>query len=56
MTQKEALERFVNLVRSRDASRTMTALIVDSPWLPGYAGVPTMDFLFDSSTWLDVYR
>lgn len=55
MTQKEALERFVNLVRSRDASRTMTALIVDSPWLPGYAGVPTMDFLFDPATWLDVY-
>jgi uroporphyrinogen decarboxylase len=55
MTQQEALKEFIELVRARDASRTMTALIVDSPWLPGYAGVPTMDFLFDPSVWLDVY-
>jgi len=33
----------------------MVALIVDSPWLPGYAGVNTLDFYFDPKVWLGVY-
>jgi uroporphyrinogen decarboxylase len=34
----------------------MAALIIDSPWLPGYAGAGTIDFYFDPSTWLSVYE
>jgi uroporphyrinogen decarboxylase len=34
----------------------MVALIIDSPWLPGYAGVGTLDFYFDPSTWLRAYE
>jgi len=29
------------------------ALIVDSPWMPGYLGISTLDYLFDWDTWLD---
>ncbi|MCP5527179.1 MAG: uroporphyrinogen decarboxylase family protein [Verrucomicrobiales bacterium] len=28
------------------------ALIIDSPWLPGYLGLSTLDYLFDSAVWL----
>ncbi len=50
------LNRFQSLVRDRQRDRTVVALIIDSPWLPGYAGVGTMDFYFDPSTWLQVYE
>jgi len=33
----------------------MASLIVDSPWLPGFAGCTTLDFYFDPSTWLSTY-
>lgn len=52
----QRLERFQDLVRARRRDRTMVALIIDSPWLPGYAGIGTMDFYFDASTWLSVYK
>lgn len=34
----------------------MTALIIDSPWLPGYAGVDTLDFYFDPAVWLAAHE
>lgn len=30
--------------------------IVDSPWIPGYCGVSTIDFYTDMETWLACYR
>jgi len=51
----EIVARFEQLVRSRRTDRTMTALIIDSPWLPGFAGENTLDFFFDDATWLDAY-
>jgi len=50
----ERMERFQDLVRRRSRDSTMVALIIDSPWLPGYAGVGTMDYYFDPATWLEV--
>jgi uroporphyrinogen-III decarboxylase len=32
------------------------AFIVDSPWIPGYCGVSTLDFYTDMRLWLDCYR
>ncbi len=32
-----------------------SALIIDSPWLPGYCGVSTTDFLAVQDVWLDCY-
>jgi uroporphyrinogen decarboxylase len=52
----KTLERFQDLILNRRRDRTMGALIIDSPWLPGYAGVGTMDFYFDPAVWLEVYR
>lgn len=50
----ETLSRFQSLVRERPCDRTQVALIIDSPWLPGYAGVNTLDYYFDPATWLTV--
>ncbi len=52
----EHYKRFQSLVRERKRDDTMVALIIDSPWLPGYAGENTLDFYFDVSTWLSVYE
>ncbi|MDR2572145.1 MAG: hypothetical protein LBD23_17860, partial [Oscillospiraceae bacterium] len=30
-------------------------LIVDSPWMPGYCGVSTLDFYARPDTWFDAY-
>jgi uroporphyrinogen-III decarboxylase len=32
-----------------------SALIVDSPWIPGYAGISTIDYFTMSDKWLDAY-
>jgi uroporphyrinogen decarboxylase len=34
----------------------MIALIIDSPWLPGYLEVDTLDFFFDPSVWLTAHE
>lgn len=31
-------------------------MIVDSPWIPGYCGVSTIDFYTDQNIWLDCYK
>jgi uroporphyrinogen-III decarboxylase len=38
--------------RREDPGRVPVALIVDSPWIPGYLGLSTLDYLFDPDTWL----
>ncbi len=55
MDYPETLARFENLVRNRRKDETMAALIIDSPWLPGYFGVNTLDFYFDPEVWLQAY-
>ena len=51
----QTLERLVSIIKNRRHDDTMAALIIDSPWLPGYAGVGTIDFYFDSAVWLEAY-
>jgi len=53
---QQTLDRLLSLIRDGRRDDTMAALIIDSPWLPGYAGVGTIDFYFDPSTWLRVYE
>jgi len=36
--------------------RVSTAMIVDSPWIPGYAGISTLDFYTDQSVFLNAYQ
>ncbi len=52
----QTLDRLLSLIRDRRNDDTMAALIIDSPWLPGYAGVGTIDFYYDPSTWIRVYE
>ena len=36
--------------------RVPAGMIVDSPWMPGYCGVNTMDFYTDLDTWMRCYE
>ena len=47
--------RFAAVARHSQADRVPVALIVDSPWLPGYAGLNTLDFFLRPDEWLRVY-
>ena len=45
-------DRFVAVARGGQADRAPVALIVDSPWLPGYAGIDTLDYFLRPDEWL----
>ena len=44
-------ERFAAVARGGQADRVPVALIVDSPWLPGYAGIGTLDYFLRPDEW-----
>jgi uroporphyrinogen decarboxylase len=50
-------ERFAAAARhgAQRADRVPVALIVDSPWLPGYAGLDTLDFFLCPAEWQRIY-
>jgi uroporphyrinogen decarboxylase len=56
MDYPETLARFEKIVRNRLKDRAMAAIIIDSPWLPGYLGISTLDFYFDPKVWLDAHE
>jgi len=39
--------------RGEDLGRVPLALIVDSPWMPGYLGISTLDYLTVPEVWLE---
>lgn len=47
-------ERFKRAARLGEPEQVPVALIVDSPWLPGYAGVDTLDYFLLPDTWLEI--
>ena len=47
-------ERFVTVARGGQADRVPVALIVDSPWLPGYAGINTLEYFLRDDEWLRI--
>ena len=47
-------ERFLNAARLGEPNQVPVALIVDSPWLPGYAGVDTRDYYLFPEKWLQI--
>ena len=47
-------ERFKTVARGGQADQIPVALIVDSPWLPGYAGVDTLDYFLQPELWLKI--
>lgn len=47
-------ERFSAVARGGTADRIPIALIVDSPWLPGYVGIDTLDYFLSEGAWLKI--
>jgi uroporphyrinogen decarboxylase len=47
-------ERFALVARGGQADRVPVALIVDSPWLPEYAGIDTLDYFLRPDEWLRI--
>lgn len=47
-------ELFKQAARLEEPERVPVALIVDSPWLPGYAGIDTRDYFLFPDKWLEI--
>ncbi|MGD9143919.1 MAG: uroporphyrinogen decarboxylase family protein, partial [Anaerolineae bacterium] len=47
-------QRFKEAARLGEPERVPVALIVDSPWLPGYAGIDTRDYFLLPEKWLEI--
>ncbi len=47
-------ELFKQAARLQEPERVPVALIVDSPWLPGYAGIDTRDYFLFPDKWLEI--
>jgi uroporphyrinogen decarboxylase len=46
--------RFLIAARLGTPDQVPVALIVDSPWLPGYAGIDTRDYFLFPDQWLKI--
>ena len=51
MTNKQ-WEVLLAVVEGRSADKKAVGFIVDSPWLPGWAGIPTLDYYSSDEIWL----
>lgn len=49
-------ERFKQAARLGEPDQVPVALIVDSPWLPGYAGIDTRDYFLFPEKWLEINK
>jgi len=47
-------QRFKQAARLEEPDQVPVAFIVDSPWLPSYAGVNTLDYFLLPETWLKI--
>jgi len=47
-------ERFKQAARLEEPDQVPVGLIVDSPWLPGYAGMDTRDYFLFPDQWLEI--
>ena len=47
-------ERFKQAARLAEPDQVPVGLIVDSPWLPGYAGMDTRDYFLFPNQWLEI--
>lgn len=49
-----ARQNFFDVSAHKKTGKVPLALIVDSPWLPGYAGIDTLDYYLDENLWFDI--
>jgi uroporphyrinogen-III decarboxylase len=50
---KEQWETFKRAARGEKMDKIPMALIVDSPWIPGYLGIKHMDYYLDPELWFE---
>lgn len=50
---REQWKLLEHCARGGEVERPPVALIVDSPWIPGYLGISTLDYLTVPEVWLD---
>jgi hypothetical protein len=55
VTTSPAWQDFLTAARGGRPGKVPTALIIDSPWMPGFAGVNTLDFFLYPDLWLDTH-
>jgi uroporphyrinogen decarboxylase len=56
MIMTTSWDRFKQAARLEEPDQIPVALIVDSPWLPGYAGIHTLDFFLNPEKWFEIHR
>lgn len=49
--RKEQWEAFKRAAKRRPTEQVPLALIVDSPWIPGYLGISHLDYFLDPEVW-----
>ena len=47
----EQWETFKRAVRREKIDKVPMALIIDSPWIPGYLGIKHLDYFLDPEVW-----
>lgn len=51
--RREQWELFKRAAKGHTTGKAPVALIVDSPWIPGYAGISHLDYYFDPNVWFE---
>jgi len=51
--RREQWETFKRAARGEKMEKIPMAMIVDSPWIPGYLGIKHMDYYLDPDLWFD---
>ncbi|MHC4344877.1 MAG: uroporphyrinogen decarboxylase family protein, partial [Planctomycetota bacterium] len=49
----EQWEKLVAVINGQLIEPLPVGFIIDSPWLPGWAGVKTIDYFSDDEVWLE---
>ena len=49
-------EALINVIEGKESTTLMSGFIVDSPWLPGWAGISTMDYYSSDKMWFEANR
>jgi uroporphyrinogen decarboxylase len=52
----EQWQLFKAAAKGQPIARTPLALIIDSPWIPGYLGINHLDYYFDPDIWFEANR
>jgi uroporphyrinogen decarboxylase len=55
MSLSQPWQDFLAAARGGRPDRVPVALIVDSPWMPGFVGMHTLDFFLDTAAWLEAH-